>query len=667
MNDSSPNVNLERAAGFGPGLSSMVAARREIFHEHFDFIQKLIANYVPSGSPRCSLDQRLSAIRVRLDDPRLYIGVLGEFCAGKSTFINGLLRQDLLKASIKATTASITQIRNGAAFTLTATFASGNVITASESTYESLRKEVCHLEPEMSTDASLRDLLHALTSNHRVAGQVKALELVLPAPNLGDSLVIFDTPGINAGQDYAANDAQVTIDALDRADGAIVLIYSEAPMPATLLHFLETKLRTFLNRCIFVITAADRIEKEDLPEIIGTVRRMLKERVGLSEPPIFCSAAPAMIPGKAEIIPSLAGTASQWRADFERMEQAVMNLLEKQRQQMISETLVRLLSDLVQDLNEDVNSKRREIETKQQELVRTSVEAIEQVVGRLYNECAAAVNQQRSVLKDTASKSHQSARVQAVTGSSNLVTKAGWDVISYDTRIQPAVRAVVDQQSKTAIEAVNRSLQMLRSTADAMAQRFRQQFEDNYRRFPSLKISVSVPAISVSSISIPTLNFASSHDYTVAQDEAATKWGKWGAIVGGVVGSALLPGFGTIIGAMIGGGGGLAASGDSLEDRQRKLIKFAEEDIGAYFLLLENSVCKSIDAVADDVLDQFKHAGAAHIHQYKDAVGRLIAEQQARTRTLNQELQQTQADTTELEHKCQNLARLQTRFQTAIA
>ena len=75
-----------------------------------------------TNSARQELSQQLQKIKNRRADPNLYLAVIGEFSSGKSTFINALLRNDLLKTSALVATAIDTKISYGKIFEVQALF-----------------------------------------------------------------------------------------------------------------------------------------------------------------------------------------------------------------------------------------------------------------------------------------------------------------------------------------------------------------------------------------------------------------------------------------------------------------------------------------------------------------------------------------------------------------
>ena len=105
-----------------------IALRESIgIEEHLKFIERLLGEHKVAAH-LCRAVQR---IRDRLADPRLYLAVVGEFNAGKSTFINALIREDLLRAEvIQGTTAAATLLGYGPALNVQVTLASGSVGTS---------------------------------------------------------------------------------------------------------------------------------------------------------------------------------------------------------------------------------------------------------------------------------------------------------------------------------------------------------------------------------------------------------------------------------------------------------------------------------------------------------------------------------------------------------
>lgn len=80
---------------------------------HLQFADQVIQKSDFASPVRTELLDRIQYIRLRREDPNLYLAVVGEFSTGKSTFINALLREELLKTSVDVTTTTPTRLCYG--------------------------------------------------------------------------------------------------------------------------------------------------------------------------------------------------------------------------------------------------------------------------------------------------------------------------------------------------------------------------------------------------------------------------------------------------------------------------------------------------------------------------------------------------------------------------
>lgn len=83
------------------------------YDDHIQFAENVIARSQLPRSQRGELHQLIQRIQQRQNDPNLYLAVIGEFSSGKSTFVNALIRDNLLKTSALVTTAAATRLIYG--------------------------------------------------------------------------------------------------------------------------------------------------------------------------------------------------------------------------------------------------------------------------------------------------------------------------------------------------------------------------------------------------------------------------------------------------------------------------------------------------------------------------------------------------------------------------
>ena len=128
-------------------------------------------------APRTGLSlASASAITDRLARSPFRVLVLGEFSRGKSTFINALLRQKVLPASVRPTTAVICAIRSGPAPKATIHWRDG-----------SRPSETVQLPVE-----SIDKALTVLTAKNGQAPDIARVEIEFPIPAFDLPLEIID-------------------------------------------------------------------------------------------------------------------------------------------------------------------------------------------------------------------------------------------------------------------------------------------------------------------------------------------------------------------------------------------------------------------------------------------------------------------------------------------
>ncbi|MGH2941393.1 MAG: dynamin family protein, partial [Solirubrobacteraceae bacterium] len=242
----------------------------------------------------CAVDERpelraaLARVHERLADTDFRLALVGEFSSGKSTFINALLDEPplfperWLKTSSLATTGAATEVRHGD-LALEARLAGHAEPLAFTGRGCALVEAIAeHLDGE-EPPADMTGMLRVLTTDARLAGVVEGVRLTHPDPLLGEHVVLVDTPGINANEDYAHH-AEVTRRAVQRADTALVFIPADRPLSLALQRFLDEELEPYLPRCVFLVSRLARIDAGERDAVIAWVRDQIAERFGIEDP-----------------------------------------------------------------------------------------------------------------------------------------------------------------------------------------------------------------------------------------------------------------------------------------------------------------------------------------------------------------------------------------------
>lgn len=242
-----------------------------------------------SDADRIPILTDLNQIRSRLADPRLYLGVVGEFSAGKSTFINALLGVELLKEDIlQGTTCAPTFLRSGKKFDVEVWFTNGTSLKHSSTVrplLRILRKTAAFLGIRHSWLKEVfeaRDFIAQYTAKEEYSRDVDRVVLTLPIkmPFFSENVVLVDTPGVNAEN---ARHQEVTESAMRRyCDLVVALTVATVPCPQTLMGFLRQNEALVNDRCIGLITQIDRIRKAERARQIRFIQERFKaEKIGL--------------------------------------------------------------------------------------------------------------------------------------------------------------------------------------------------------------------------------------------------------------------------------------------------------------------------------------------------------------------------------------------------
>jgi small GTP-binding protein len=196
------------------------------------------------------------------------LAIVGEFNAGKSTFINALIGADVAPTGVLPTTATLHHLRWAPDPFAKIVFAPG-------------------VEPRERIVA-LGDLRAALRGIDPAT--VQRVELRLPLASLV-SVEILDTPGFNAPD---AHHARVARSALEEADVAVWLLDATQAMKQSEREVLEEARRTRLP-VQMLVNKADRLSGADLARVMASVTEALEAtQVGSWGPPLALSAKKAL-------------------------------------------------------------------------------------------------------------------------------------------------------------------------------------------------------------------------------------------------------------------------------------------------------------------------------------------------------------------------------------
>ena len=271
---------------------------------HIRFIQALMGKYSFPSEQEAQLQTELKKIQDRQNEKALNMAVIGEFSSGKSSFINALLRENLLEAdAIQGTTVASTLIGYSPE-RMFCTYGRGGKGKQTRS---------------VENAAALAKLLAAYTSGNRKDENAQHLEVGYPSDFLQQGIRIIDTPGTNSLEQWHED---VTKEAIrEQADACIILTSAEKPFPESFCRFLEDNLEDVLQTCVFVVTKIDLVPPKQQARQLEYIRKVLKEKLSVHDPLVLPYSA----------LPVINGTGTEYIEGNRETEERILKFLQEQR------------------------------------------------------------------------------------------------------------------------------------------------------------------------------------------------------------------------------------------------------------------------------------------------------------------------------------------------
>ncbi len=199
--------------------------------------------------------------REKLENGEFSVSVVGEFSAGKSTFLNALMGEHILPSFSAETTATINFLRHKDQ----APEGESGVVYYKDGREKKLDK--VNLE-------TIKQYVSTVSTDEDVAQSVDHLDLFLESRFLEDNVTLVDTPGLNG---IAEGHRETTIKQIQQTSAGIFLFKANQPGSRSDFEFLtELRKRIDGNSVILVLNRIDEI-KESEGETVESVVNKLKE------------------------------------------------------------------------------------------------------------------------------------------------------------------------------------------------------------------------------------------------------------------------------------------------------------------------------------------------------------------------------------------------------
>lgn len=595
--------------------------------EHLTFIQHIINNKLIYELDKEQINQQINRIKARSLDPNFYLAVVGEFSSGKSTFINALLRDEILKTSALVATATATKIKLGEDLIIEATL-SGEKKEVLKTNGNSKNISIPWLNIQQATP---RKLIHLFTADDNIANNIVDLKITHPAKFLQEGITIIDTPGTNAVNVEHGKVTRQTIE--NEADAVVIIIPATTPLSQSLVNFLETALRPFLHRCVFVVTKMDNIRKKERGMLLNNLRHRLTKMLGIKKPNLF-PVSPQLILDNLDDEPEITSDNIMWIKTFTHLENSLSKKLRQERILIIAENLLRLLTQTLEQLEGNLTKEWQQYQQRQLALQRETLPDLNSFTQEHQHQCKAKIEQAIEHTKNQVSYvilEYQEEKKQAI--KAKILSVNDWDELKSVTENE--AESILQSEQESLQNKLDAKLKCLNFKAKKAQEYFDNEFTHAYHKLQALGANFNVSGNlnnHQSSTNITNV-FSDMKALQAKQEDEASNRVIKGAVIG-VIGAILLPG----IGALLGGIAGAFLSrlfGPSLEERKNELWYQLEPNLNNYFQQTKNQLQEEVKSYGRKLINSLEDHINLYMGKYKVAVDLMLSEQQQQLERLN--------------------------------
>ena len=432
---------------------------------HIRFIQALMGKYSFPSEQKAQLQTELKKIQDRQNEKALNMAVIGEFSSGKSSFINALLRENLLEAdAIQGTTVASTLIGYSPE-RMFCTYGRGGKGKQTRS---------------VENAAALAKLLAAYTSGNRKDENAQHLEVGYPSDFLQQGIRIIDTPGTNSLEQWHED---VTKEAIrEQADACIILTSAEKPFPESFCRFLEDNLEDVLQTCVFVVTKIDLVPPKQQARQLEYIRKVLKEKLSVHDPLVLPYSA----------LPVINGTGTEYIEGNRETEERILKFLQEQRIRIQLQRCMALSENAMGRLKESMEQISSQQEQRHLQLIQAVTTDLQGFVMRKKSEISLSyhenTNEKVKAIGENVAVWIRDKKREVYEAFQKPATESGIrDFLQ--TKLNPLLEEKKSEILKNAgisAESSSKYLSEIQSIAEGHCRRFEADFKREYRQLELL-------------------------------------------------------------------------------------------------------------------------------------------------------------------------------------
>lgn len=620
--------------------------------EKIDFIEHILDYYDWDSTELSDVTYEVNRVKKKVNDDNLYLTVVGEFSGGKSTFINALLRDNLLESNVvQGTTISNTIIRYAPQYNLIVKSDNKEIINLSKK----LRFMAVVLffkrlfDRNRSSATTKRDILKKYISDVTTTEKYgNGIEVIIehPAEILKNGIVIIDTPGTNSIDRWHED---ITKEAIrDISDASLILLNGSKPLEKTFLNFIKENLSDVLSHSIFVMSKMDMLRERERERQIQYVKQNIRQNFDI-ENPVVLPYTPLFVLGEA--VPEVRAEYDYDKSDYTTLisdsytsEERIISYIREHKTQIQYEKIESILKQISTELSDKMNLMKTEYQKKHKVLMAHTRRSIKDFADEMRDKYLGAYKEKSESTVNQITKQidiiHQEQMAQITQEFSECSSREAVEDFCKNTlpkkleiKIRELANSILSESKK------------LTQTEQEVLSGFWNDFEKTYNELKSLEIK----KLNRSFYKEKRLTLANSTEFISAGQELhkmndnAKLFHGGGAAIGAVIGSLFLPGVGTGVGAALGGFLGDLFS-PSLESVKEKAWKQVAPSIDKSYEDAISFISEKVDNYNTDIQNHIKQQIDNCIDEYGGLVDTLIAEDEEMKEETNKKICDLQKD-----------------------
>lgn len=540
--------------------------------QHIKFLERIIQKPSISSSARQELSKQIERVKKRRNDPNLYLAIIGEFSSGKSTFINALLRDDLLKTSALVATATATKIVYANSFGAEALFKTKRpkqfieksklqpvktsqkfqivwfpslfiwiplmiwlssisfwflgllllpvVILATTAISQSFKHQSTTIKNAPSPPSRM------VTSKDALAIGISPQEFVQMVTSEEELARALDNFKIHHPAKFlksgiviidtpgtnADNEehGKVTRTVVeDEADVAVIVIPADQPASKTLVQFLSGPIYHYIHRCIFVVTKMDYIRQKEQSRLIKTIEKRLKDNLKIDQI-LLLESAPQVVINIATGAEEVKENLRHWNDKFVELEARLHEHLVSSREVAIAESIARVLTQVFHQSESHLKEQQEQFRRQQQAIENEVIKDLPSFTSEQYAECSQMIQNASSQVKDKVNILISKCRENTASNLRELIFSAT-NKDELKTVLENQVSPIFNNASSTLDRDLKTATSQLNQSFNQVKKHFDQKFSEQYRNLQALstKANLDMRKAATGTIQVGTSNVMS--------------------------------------------------------------------------------------------------------------------------------------------------------------